>query len=86
MNQGTTTGWPSSKRIGEKHAGYKVLIDNKTNELLGAHLVRPNASETINSLALALALAMKYGIKADDLADFLWAYPTNTSDVKYMMS
>jgi glutathione reductase (NADPH) len=81
VNQGMTTGWPSSKRIGEKHGGYKVLIDNQTGELVGAHIARHNASEVINTLALA----MKHKIKAAELADFMWAYPTNTSDLKYMV-
>jgi len=81
VNRGTTVDWPSSKRIGEKHAGYKILIDDATGQLLGAHLVRHNASEAIN----VLALAMKFGIGARDLADFLWAYPTITSDLKNML-
>ena len=81
VNKGTTTGWPSSKRIGETHSAYKVLIDNGTNEILGAHIARHNASEAINILALAI----KYHIKAADLADFMWAYPTITSDLKYMV-
>jgi glutathione reductase (NADPH) len=81
VNKGTTTGWPSSKRIGEQHSFYKILINNQTNEILGAHLARHNASEAIN----ILALAMKFHIKAPDLAEFMWAYPTITSDLKYMV-
>lgn len=81
VNRGAATAWPSSKRIGEEHAGYKVLIDNHTDEIIGAHLARHNASEVIN----VLALAMKFGIKAFDLAKFPWAYPTLTSDLKYMV-
>ena len=81
VNRGTTIAWPSSKRIGEEHAGYKILIDNQSDEIIGAHLARHNASEVIN----VLALAMKFGIKAADLAEFPWAYPTLTSDLKYMV-
>jgi glutathione reductase (NADPH) len=81
INQGTTTGWPSSKRIGEKHSAYKVVINNADNAIVGAHLARHNAAETINIFALAI----KYGIKAHELANFLWAYPTLTSDLKYMV-
>ena len=81
VKNGTTTGWPSSKRIGEKHAGYKVLIDNSDDSIIGAHLARHNASEVINIFALAI----KFGIKAPSLAEFLWAYPTYTSDLKYMV-
>jgi glutathione reductase (NADPH) len=81
VNQGTTTGWASSKRIGETHSAFKILIENGSNEILGAHITRHNASEAIN----VLALAMKYHIKAADLAEFMWAYPTITSDLKNMV-
>lgn len=81
VNRGMTTQWPSSKRIGEEHGSYKILIDNQTNEILGAHIARYNSCEAIN----VLALAMKHKIKASDLAEFMWAYPTITSDLKYMV-
>ncbi|MCF8176766.1 MAG: NAD(P)/FAD-dependent oxidoreductase [Burkholderiaceae bacterium] len=81
VNSGSTTEWPSSKRIGEEHGAYKVLIDNKTGLLLGAHLVRHNAAEVINTFALAIA----HDIPASFLAEFLWAYPTSTSDLKNMV-
>ncbi len=81
VNTGTTTGWPSSKRIGEKQSSYKVLIHNDDNTIVGAHLARHNASEVIN----IFALAMKHGIKAAELAEFPWAYPTYSSDLKYMV-
>ena len=81
VNQGMTTHWPSSKRIGEEHGTYKILIDNQTNEILGAHIARHNSCEAIN----VLALAMKHKITASELAEFMWAYPTITSDLKYMV-
>lgn len=81
VNKGTTKNWPSSKRIGELHSGYKVLIDNQTNTIIGAHLARHHSSEVIN----VFALAMKHGITASALGDFMWAYPTLTSDLKYMV-
>ncbi len=82
VNRGVTTRWPSSMRIGEKFGSYKVLIDNRTDLIIGAHLARHNAAESIN----VLALAMKFKIKASDLAEFMWAYPTLVSDLKYMVS
>lgn len=82
VNHGFTTAWPSSKRIGEQHGAYKVIIDNDTDLIIGAHIARHNAAEVINTFALA----MKFKIKASELADFMWAYPTYTSDLKYMVS
>lgn len=81
VNHGMTTHWPSSKRIGEEYGTYKILIDNKTDKILGAHIARHSSSEAIN----VLALAMKFDIRASELAQFMWAYPTITSDLKYML-
>ena len=81
IKRGTTTGWPSSKRIGEKRSAYKILISNEDDTIVGAHLARHNASEVIN----IFGLAMKYRIPASELANFPWAYPTYTSDLKYMV-
>lgn len=81
VKEGSTTEWASSERIGEKHAAYKILIDRQSDTILGAHLVRHHASEVIN----IFALAMKEKITASRLAEFMWAYPTLTSDVKRMV-
>lgn len=81
IESGVTTGWPSSNRIGEKHSAYKILISNEDDTIIGAHLARHNASEVISSFGLA----MKYRIPASELANFPWAYPTYTSDLKYMV-
>ncbi|NDV18602.1 NAD(P)/FAD-dependent oxidoreductase [Pseudodesulfovibrio sp. JC047] len=81
VNQGDTTDWPSSKRIGEEYGAYKVLIDADTDLILGAHILRHNAAEVVN----VFALAIQFNISASALANFLWAYPTSTSDLKYMV-
>ncbi|MEP4079908.1 dihydrolipoyl dehydrogenase family protein [Haloferula sp.] len=81
IHRNLAISWASSTRIGEKHAGFKVLVDESDGSILGAHLARHDAGEVIN----IFALAMKHGIKADDLADFPWAYPTMSSDLKNMV-
>jgi glutathione reductase (NADPH) len=81
VNRGTMTGWASSRRLGQKHAYYKILIEEGTGGLLGAHLFGHNAAEAIN----VFALAMKFGLTNRDLKRVLWAYPTHISDLKYML-
>jgi len=81
IKRGTRTGWPSSKRIGEKRSAYKILTSNEDDTIVGAHLARHNASEVVN----IFGLAMKYRIPASELANFPWAYPTSSSDLKYMV-
>lgn len=82
VNQGSTRDWPSSKRTGETVSGYKVLIEAGSGRILGAHVVRDEAAELIN----LFALAMQQGVTAQRLRDTLWAYPSYTSDIKYLVA
>lgn len=81
VNTGDASGWMSSKRIGQKHAAYKVILDKRRKTVLGAHLVGHGAEEMINILALAI----KFGLTREQLKSLLWAYPTHVSDIKYMI-
>ncbi len=81
VHTGDAAGWISSRRIGQKHAAYKVILDNASGRVLGAHLVGHNAEEMIN----IFALAVKFGLTRDQLKSLLWAYPTHVSDIKYML-
>ena len=81
VNFGDMTGWNSSKRIGQKHAAFKVIIDKERDLILGAHILGHNADEAIN----IFSLAMRHGLTTADLKKTLWAYPTYTSDIKYMI-
>jgi glutathione reductase (NADPH) len=76
-----TSDWYSSRRVGEKYSGAKVLVEEDTDRILGAHLLGPEAEETIN----LLALAMRLGMRAADLKQVLFAYPTHASDVQYLL-
>ncbi len=76
-----TSGWFNTRRVGETTSAFKVLIEEGTDCILGAHLLGPNADETINLFAAAIRL----GIRASDLKDVLFAYPTYGWDTRYML-
>lgn len=76
-----TSGWYSSRRIGETCSGFKVLVEDGTGRILGAHLLGPSADELVN----VFALAIRKGLTAEDLKEMLFAYPTHASDVQYML-
>jgi glutathione reductase (NADPH) len=77
-----TSGWASSRRVGETCAAFKVLIEEDTNRILGAHILGPHAEEVINIFSLAIRL----GLTSKDLNDpILYTYPTNSSDILYML-
>ena len=40
---GQTQKWYSSRRIGESHSGFKILIDEASGQIVGAHLLGHNA-------------------------------------------
>ena len=42
--------WYSIERVGERHAAAKVLVERGSGRIVGAHLLRPEASELINAL------------------------------------
>jgi glutathione reductase (NADPH) len=81
VNAASVPQWFTARRLNEPVYGYKLLIDEDTNLILGAHLVGPSADEAINLFALAI----RNGITADALRDTMFAYPTAASDVGYML-
>jgi glutathione reductase (NADPH) len=77
-----TSGWASSKRVGESCAAFKTLIDEETNKILGAHILGPHAEEVVNIFSIAIRL----GLTKKDINDpILYTYPTNSSDILYML-
>jgi glutathione reductase (NADPH) len=77
-----TSSWASSRRVGETCAGFKVLVEEDTNRIIGAHILGPHAEEIINIFSIAIRL----GLTTKDLNDpILYTYPTNSSDILYML-
>jgi glutathione reductase (NADPH) len=81
VNHAVTDDWFSSRRLNETCSGHKVLIEEDSGRILGAHLVGPHADEVINLFALAI----RHGIPAQALAETPFAYPTGGSDVSAMV-
>lgn len=76
-----TSDWYSARRVGESAYGYKTLVEEGTERILGAHLIGPHADETINIFAVAI----RNGLTAPQLKNTVFAYPTSGSDVSYML-
>ena len=76
-----TSTWYSSRRVAERYSGYKVLVEEGTDRVLGAHLLGDQAGETVNLFAVAI----RSGMRATDLRHMVFSYPTHASDVPYML-
>lgn len=76
-----TRDWFANRRVSAEAAMYKTIAEQDSGRLIGAHLLGPNADEVINLLALAI----RHGIRARDLAHSIYSYPTSSSDLPYML-
>jgi glutathione reductase (NADPH) len=81
VNRQDTSGWFHTRRLGETVSGFKVLIEEGTDHVLGAHLLGPRADEVINLFALAI----RQRIPARELQQVIFAYPTLGSDIRFML-
>ncbi len=76
-----TTEWASSRRVGQRASGAKTIVERGSGRIVGAHLLGHGAEEVINVFAAAIA----GGLTASDLKGALWAYPTASSDIVYLL-
>ena len=73
--------WFTARQAGEPTYGFKVLVEEGTERVLGAHLVGPHVDEAINIFALSI----RHGLTAEALKSTMFAYPTGASDIGYML-
>lgn len=74
------SSWYNPKRVGIKRAGYNVLVD-ENEQIIGAHVLYPRAEDVIN----IFVLAMKQKMKLAELENYLFGYPSDSYDAKYMV-
>ncbi len=74
--------WFSARTYAEDVAWSKIIVDRTSDRILGAHFVGHRGEDLIN----IFALAMRFGIKAAEIKDFIYAYPTFAADIKHMFA
>ena len=73
--------WFSAKTYAETVAWSKIIVDQATDRILGAHFVGHAGQELVN----LFGLAMRFGLTAGQIRDNVYAYPTFSSDIKHML-
>ena len=81
MRSENASDWYTARRVAETTYGFKVLVEEETDRILGAHLIGPHVDEVINIFALAI----RKGLTTEDLKTTMFAYPTGASDIGYMV-
>ena len=67
-----------AKAINEPEGFVKILADEKTDKVIGVHIIGPHAGEIIAETAIA----MEFGASSEDIARTCHAHPTFSEAVK----
>ena len=67
-----------AKAIDDTEGFVKILADEKTDKVLGAHLIGPHVGELISEIGIA----MEFGASSEDIARTCHAHPTFSEAVK----
>ena len=67
-----------AKAINEPEGFVKIIADQKTDKVLGVHMIGPHAGEMIAEMAVA----MEFGASSEDIARTCHAHPTFSEAVK----
>lgn len=80
VNIGKSTFGANARAMchGETEGFVKLIADKKTDKLLGAHIVGPNASELISELVIGF----EYTASAEDIARSVHGHPTLSEVIK----
>ena len=69
----------SRAKINNETEGFvKIIVDEKTDKVLGASII----STLAGTMIAELALAMEFGASSEDIARTVHAHPTHTEAVK----
>ena len=67
-----------AKAIDEPEGFVKILADDKTDKVLGVHIIGPHAGEMIAEMSIA----MEFGASSEDIARTCHAHPTFSEAIK----
>ncbi|MBU2975282.1 dihydrolipoyl dehydrogenase family protein [Zobellia sp. B3R18] len=81
VNFESVPDWFNAKRVNAPVYAYKILLNQRTQEIVGAHLIGPEAGETINLFAMAI----NQGMTADQIKKTIFTYPSWSNDIKSMV-
>ena len=78
---GDTSQWFTNRRVREPVGMFKTIVDEDRDRVVGAHILAGHAEEVINLFAMAI----RFDIPVAELRKTLFAYPTGSSNLQYML-
>ncbi len=81
VKHGSVPDWFNAKRINAPVYAYKIILNERTEEIVGAHLIGTEAAETINLFTMAI----NNNMTATDVKRTIFTYPSWGNDIKSMV-
>lgn len=81
VKSGDASDFYTARHRRQEHASYKVVVEETSGKIAGAHLAYPHAEEAIN----VFALAVRRGLTVNQLKAGVYTYPSATSDLQHML-
>jgi len=81
VSSGDTSRWFTNRRVREPAGMFKTIVDDRTDRVLGAHILGGHGEEVINLFAMAI----RFDIPAAELKKMIYSYPTGSSNMQYML-
>jgi glutathione reductase (NADPH) len=82
VHEADTTQWYSSRSLRARGSRYRLMVEEPSGLIFGAHVLGPHTEELIN----VFSLAIRAKIPAPVLQEVLFAYPTGSSDIEAMLA
>ncbi|GGW57714.1 glutathione reductase (NADPH) [Winogradskyella epiphytica] len=79
--KGDSKNWFNAKKENAEAYAYKIIVNERTQKIVGAHILSSQANENINIFAMAI----NSGLTVDQFKKQIFTYPSYTNDLKSMM-
>lgn len=79
--KGDASSWYNARKENNPVYAFKILVNERTDEIIGAHLLSSQANETINVFSMAIQRKMT----VSEFKKQIFTYPSYSSDLKNMM-
>lgn len=80
--KGDAGNWYNAKKENNPIYAYKILVNERTEEIVGAHLLSSEANETINIFSMAIQQKMT----VSEFKKQMFTYPSYSIDLKSMLA
>lgn len=80
--KGEATDWFNAKKSNQNTYAYKIIVNKRTEEIVGAHILSERANENINLFSMAISNKMT----VSEFKRLIFTYPSYSNDLKAMLA